>query len=93
MESFKGKPVLWINLPCSIEPVQYRLGCGIINWALAAAPRRWPNLTVLDWARAAVGHPEYMGPGEDAVHYSLLGYAVNANMVLAALEARMPDAG
>jgi hypothetical protein len=81
MRLFGGKPVFWSNLPCAIEPPARAVGCAAVNAALAAAPSRWPNLTVIDWATEANSHPEYLfsAPGLGAVHYSAVGALVWAN--------------
>src|SRR5262249_43275710 len=74
-----GRPVLWTNLPCTIEPPNIVAACNLIDSELAAAAARWPNLTVLDWNLASAGHTEYMqSPGTD-VHYSTIGNAAWAN--------------
>jgi hypothetical protein len=83
------KMVLWTNLPCALEPVDNQTGCAVVDTALANAPLRWSNLTVLDWANAAAGHPEYMAPND--VHYSAAGQTAWSSMVAAALDARIPD--
>jgi hypothetical protein len=86
-----GRPVLWTNVPCSIEPPEIVTACDLIDYQLASARARWPNLTVLDWNLAAAGHPEYMAaPGTD-VHYSSGGFAAWANFVVRALDRRFPS--
>lgn len=77
--------VYWTNLPCAIEPPAFRPGCVEIDRALASAPARWTNLTVLDWASEANGHPEWMlTPGVE-IHYSRAGQEAWTAFVLAAL--------
>ena len=83
-----GQKVLWTNLPCAIEPADRLTGCLAVNATLAKARQRWPRLVVLDWASRANPHPEYMKEGQ--AHYSKLGYAVWAEFVVAALDARLP---
>jgi hypothetical protein len=86
-----GRPVLWTNVPCSIEPADMLTGCELIDYQLASAVKRWPNLTVLDWNLVAAGHAEYMAsPGTD-VHYSSGGFAAWANYVVRALDRRIPS--
>jgi hypothetical protein len=85
------KPVFWTNLPCSLEPSSVMAGCAVINSALANAPARWASLTVLDWATPASGHPEYIKTND--VHYTQAGYVAWANLVVGALDARIPDPG
>ncbi|MGQ0832923.1 MAG: SGNH/GDSL hydrolase family protein [Microthrixaceae bacterium] len=86
MRSMGGRPVLWTNLPCNLEPEAWRQGCAAINRALASASSRWPNLTVLDWSSRAKDHPEYMNAGD--VHLTSTGHAAWANFVVQALDAR-----
>jgi lysophospholipase L1-like esterase len=86
-------PVLWTNLPCEIEPPARIRGCDHVNDALALAPKRWPNLLVLDWAAVAKNHPEYMDPNlptADRLHYSDAGYAAWSQLVVSALDAKFP---
>lgn len=87
-----GKPVFWTNLPCAIEPPDRLTGCLTVNAALSQAPKRWPNLHLINWALVANTHPEYMAnvgqPG--AVHYNGTGDGVWANTVLSALDAYFP---
>ncbi|MEO7570823.1 MAG: GDSL-type esterase/lipase family protein [Acidimicrobiales bacterium] len=86
-------PVLWTNLPCSIEPPLAAKGCAAVNDALRLAPRRWSNLRVVDFEEAARGHPEYMGePGVD-VHLSPAGYTAWAELVVEALDERFSTTG
>lgn len=85
-----GRPVLWTNLPCSIEPASRSTGCTTVNYALSLATERWPNLTVLEWNRRALNHTEYMAaPGVD-VHYSARGLAAWTAFVVEALDRRFP---
>lgn len=83
-----ARPVLWTNLPCSLEPAVRHAGCLAVNAALSRAPARWPNLTVVDWQAAATGHPEYM-VAVGNVHYSAAGYDAYTAVVLAALNAKL----
>lgn len=89
----RNLPVLWTNLACDIEPT-VRLGaCDMVNDALALAPKRWPNLRVLDWAAVAKNHPEYMDhnlPTVYRIHYSDAGYAAWSQLVVRALDAKFP---
>jgi hypothetical protein len=90
MDLVGGKPVLWTNLPCGIEPPDLMTGCKTVNRALSMARDRWPNLTVLAWSDLANRHPEYMrSPGED-VHYSVAGQVAWSRFVVAALDDRFP---
>ena len=81
-------PVFWSNLPCSIEPASRTTGCVTIDYALALATPRWPNLTVVDWNKRAGSHFEYITP--DDVHYTDAGLSSWTALVLAALDARFP---
>lgn len=80
--------VLWTNLPCDLEPSYRYTGCQTVNYALANAPKRWPNLVVLNWNMVAYGHGEYINTGD--VHYTQTGHAAWANFVVKALDARFP---
>ena len=85
-----GRLVIWSNLPCAIEPSARLTGCRTINYALARAKSRWPNLVVADWATTANSHPEYMAsPGTD-VHLSPAGHAAWIRLVVKELDARSP---
>ncbi len=83
-----GKPVLWTNLPCAIEPPSRLTGCQTVNFALAQAPKRWPNLTILNWAAVANTHKEYITDQGNDVHYNNAGYAAWNQLVVDALDAR-----
>lgn len=86
----RTKPVMWTNLPCTIEPPGLLKGCQAVNQALSAATVRWSNLWVLNWAEAANSHPTYMlTPGKD-VHLSPAGSAAWVRVVLGLLDARFP---
>lgn len=87
MAKLPNVPVFWTNLPCSIEALDIRTACLTINAQLATAPKRWSNLTVLDWGKAAFLHTAYMG---SAPHYSVAGYAAWATLVGRALDATFP---
>jgi hypothetical protein len=77
-------PVIWTNLPCSLEPVAFKEGCRAVNAALNEAPARHPNLTVVLWGHAAWRHPEYMTPND--VHYTVAGKEAYAATVVEALQ-------
>jgi hypothetical protein len=81
-----GSKVLWTNLPCDIMPTTRRTGCAEVNFALAVAPARWPNLEVLRWAAIENKHPEYAAAGD--IHYTASGYWNYVQFVEAALDAR-----
>ncbi len=83
-----NRPILWTNLPCSLEPSQDQTGCGIINTALSDAKSRWPNLTIVGWCSAAKGHPEYMKPSN--IHYTDAGNDAYTNLVVAVLNTKLP---
>ena len=74
-------PILWTNLPCSIEPLARRAGCSAVNWALALSP----TVTMVNWGAAAMGHFEYMIPGQ--VHLTAAGYTAYSRVVAQALDA------
>jgi len=84
-----GTMVLWTNLPCALEPAANQTGCAVVNAALAAAPARWPQLTMLDWSAAAAAHAEYFQTND--VHLTSAGQDAYAKFVAAALDARIPD--
>jgi hypothetical protein len=86
----RDRPVRWTNLPCSLEPAHLQAGCEVINAALARAPARWPNLRIVDWARTAAGHVEFMRSFRNDVHYSAAGHRAYARVVIRALDARFP---
>jgi hypothetical protein len=85
--------VLWTNLPCAIEPSALRVGCQVINRALAEAPARWRNLEILDWEAGAGNRTSYIdrdAPPRSRVHYTDAGYAAWSGLVTRALEAEFP---
>jgi hypothetical protein len=84
-------PVLWTNLPCSIEPADRASGCATVNYSLALATKRWSNVVVVDWASAARLHPEYMTTDPDSIHLGSAGQQAWADAVAAALDARFPS--
>jgi len=81
------KPVIWTNLPCQVEPSNLLAGCHAVNDALAAAPARWPNLTVANWAAQANSHPEYMQ--DSSVHYTQVGQMAWAKFVVNQLDQKL----
>jgi hypothetical protein len=81
------RPVFWTNLPCAVEPADRSAGCATVNRALADARARWPNLTVVNWAKVANAHPEYMA---DRIHNSAAGYRAWAQLITRALDKRFP---
>ena len=85
-----SKPVWWTNLPCAIEPADRATGCAAVNRALAAAPRRWPNLTVLDWARVADTHPRYLLATLKHIHFSEPGALTWSRLLAKALDGALP---
>jgi lysophospholipase L1-like esterase len=89
MPLFGGAAVFWSNLPCKIEPADWRAGCVIINKALADARDRWPNLIVLSWNTIANSHPEYLGEPL-GIHLTAEGGTAWSEMVTNALDARFP---
>jgi len=88
----KGR-VLWTNLPCKIEPANRARGCAAVNAALADAPARHANLTVIDWAGVANGHRDYLGPADTfgAVHLTVRGRVAWAHLVATRLDALFPN--
>jgi lysophospholipase L1-like esterase len=86
-----SRPVWWTNLPCGIEPKARTQGCLAVNAALKAAPHRWPNLTVLDWATTADGHPNYLLRILGGVHLAGAGGVAWAKLVAKALDAHFPS--
>ena len=86
----KKVPVWWTNLPCDLEPQNRVVGCGAVNAALAQAPSRWPNLTVLDFAAVARGHHDYLLKDTGAVHLAGPGATAWADLVSKALVERFP---
>jgi hypothetical protein len=90
MALLASHPVWWTNLPAEIEPPHLMAGCLAVNSALRAAERRWPNLTVLDWAALANPHPEYVA-GQLGIHITWAGATAWAQLVLGALDNYFPS--
>lgn len=88
MRLFNGKPVFWTNLPCLIEPAHYQTGCRAVDAALRAATKRWSNLRLLNWARIADLHPEYLTAGYWGIHLTDTGGPAWAKLVTLALNNR-----
>lgn len=84
----RSKPMWWTNLPCSIEPAKWQQGCAAVNRALAAAPGRWSNLRLLDWATVARGHHEFLRRDLGGIHLSSEGARAWAALVAGALDRR-----
>jgi len=87
-----GVPVLWTNLPCTIEPKSRLVGCRDVDGALAAATKRWPDLIDVNWAGTADSHPDWMifqGTTPE-VHYTTIGDANWARLVVKMLDANLP---
>ena len=61
-----------------------------MNDALAAAPGRWANLTVLDYARVAAGRRDFLLEDLGGGHLSGPGALAWADIVKTALDARFP---
>jgi hypothetical protein len=75
-------PVIWSNLPCTVEPEARATGCAAVNKALAAARARHPNLTIADWATTANGHPEWL----TGIHYTSAGAREYATLIWKTIE-------
>ncbi|HEY5171416.1 MAG TPA: hypothetical protein VIK54_06785 [Acidimicrobiia bacterium] len=90
MALLASRPVWWTNLPAEIEPPHLKTGCLAVNSALRAAEKRWPNLTVLDWAAVANPHPEYVA-GQYGIHITWTGAMAWAQLVLSALDSYFPS--
>jgi lysophospholipase L1-like esterase len=88
MELTDEVPVLWTNLPCALEPQDVQAGCEVVNDALARAPERWPNLTVLDWSERAGANRDVLPVGD--VHLSPVGRTLWTELVVDALDAEFP---
>jgi hypothetical protein len=86
MRLFGNKPVLWTNLPCEIEPPERQTGCAVVNWTLAMATERWPNLTILRWRRVAIAHPEWVAGSFANIHLWPAGLQAWTSLVKDALE-------
>jgi hypothetical protein len=89
----KSTPVFWTNLPCLVEPGIRGKGCKAVNAALADAHERWPNFVLVNWAKKANTHLEYMArtaAGKPDVHMSATGSAAWIALVTAAMDRRMP---
>jgi hypothetical protein len=80
-----GKPVLWSTVPCRIIKPKNRLkGCRAVNAAIRSTPSRHPSVTVIEWAKTANSHPEWIASDGFGVHYTPIGYAAYANLVVKA---------
>jgi len=86
MRLFGNKPVFWSNLPCEIEPPDRQTGCAIVNWTLAMATLRWPNLTILRWRMVAIQHPEWIAGSFGNIHLWPAGQQAWTSLVQQALE-------
>jgi hypothetical protein len=73
MEVLSGvERVVWLTVP---EKWQSRVA---INDAIRAAPARWPQIVVADWAPLIAAHPEYAG---DMLHLSDPGKVAIADLI------------
>ena len=88
-------PVYWSNLPCRIEPAARLAGCTVVDAALTGATARHHNLIVIDWARVADTHRDYLGAtthGFGNVHLTDPGAKAWAGLVARTLDARFAPA-
>ena len=60
-----------------------------MNASLAAATKRWPNLTLVNWAAVANPHPEYMSPLFGGGLYTNAGATAWASTAVAAADRRL----
>jgi hypothetical protein len=84
----EAAPVMWVNT-FTTKTTGYWKNANMILWnqALAAAPSRWPNLRVYDWAAvAATG----VAPYSDGIHHTTAGYGVRDAAIAEALVATFP---
>lgn len=73
MEVLAGvERVVWLTVP---EKWPSRV---MINDAIRAAPARWPQIVVADWAPLIAAHPEYAG---DMLHLSDPGKVAIADLI------------
>ena len=79
MQVLSGLHVIWLTMPV------WKPGVANMNQALWAASRRWPNLTVADWAAALAADPGYQYP--DQVHLRPEGSALLATFIRQQLDA------
>jgi len=79
MQTLSGLHVIWLTIPV------FKPGVAAMNESLWAASRRWPNLTVADWAGALAAHPGYEYP--DQVHLKPEGSALLATFIRQQLDA------
>jgi hypothetical protein len=80
-------PTWWTTLPCDLLPANRHIGASVVNEALSAAPTRWKNLTVLDFAATARGHHNYLLTTFGGVHLAPPGAVAWARLVSSALHA------
>ena len=81
-----GVPIMWTNLPCSIEPARFQTGCNAVNLALSVERTKSPNLTIPNWSLVALNRTDFIEP--DDVHLSEAGYTNWATLVVHALDSR-----
>ncbi len=79
MQTLSGLHVIWLTMPV------WKPGVAAMNQALWAASRRWPSLTVADWAAVLAAHPGYEYP--DQVHLKPEGSALLATFIRQQLDA------
>ncbi|HUZ43497.1 MAG TPA: hypothetical protein VMU63_03775 [Acidimicrobiales bacterium] len=79
MHTLGGLHVIWLTMPV------WKPGVTALNQALWAASRRWPNLSVADWAGVLAAHPGYEYP--DQVHLRPEGSALLASFIRQQLDA------
>ncbi len=72
----KDRKVVWVNV---VRPGGYDK----VNTALARSTKRYPNLSVVDWARFIAHHRYYLAG--DRVHLNSQGYSIRGQMIAQAV--------
>lgn len=84
MRAIGDIPVLWLNIQDdAIEPEHP----DYVNYAIAAADARWPNMFMVDLAGRMRGHPEWR---TDGLHFNDAGKQQLASLMVEALRPFTP---
>ncbi len=86
MHALAGHPVVWIT-HVDDRPGTPASAGRAINAAIRAAPARWPNLTVLDFAVDIAWNPSILR--DDGLHFSADGMRIYAEKITEAVTARL----
>jgi lysophospholipase L1-like esterase len=84
MRDIGDRPVLWLNIQVDAIAPDHP---DYVNYAIAAADARWPNMWMVDLAGRMRGHPEWR---VDGLHFNDAGKQQLASLMVEALQPFKP---